>query len=227
MNEPPLFYSEPHLKEVFEQIEEYKSSEMDLDNFFAFQNLVHSLSNNEEDYKLFYHNYNGQHLRHDKVHNIYGYNMTRAAAEAFEELVPDKRILLFSRSSYIGMHRYGGIWTGDNLSWWSHLKLNVQMMPSLNMCGFLYTGADLGGFGGNTTSDLLLRWLAFGIFTPLMRNHASMGTRDQEAYRFDTPEAFSRIIGLRYGLMPYLYSEYMKAALHNEMYMMPLAFAYT
>lgn len=44
----------------------------------------------------------------------------------------------------IGMHRYGGIWTGDNKSWWSHILLNLKMMPSLNMCGFLYTGADLG-----------------------------------------------------------------------------------
>lgn len=42
----------------------------------------------------------------------------------------------------IGMHRYGGIWTGDNKSWWSHILLNLKMMPSLNMCGFLYTGAD-------------------------------------------------------------------------------------
>ena len=109
-------------------------------------------------------------MRHDQVHNIYGYNMTRAATEAFEEMEPNKRILMFSRSSYIGMHRYGGIWTGDNHSWWSHLKMNVKMMPSLNMCGFLYSGADIGGFGGNASHDLMLRWLAFGIFTPLMRN---------------------------------------------------------
>ena len=52
----------------------------------------------------------------------------------------------------IGMHRYGGIWTGDNKSWWSHILLNLKMMPSLNMCGFLYTGADLGGFGGKRIS---------------------------------------------------------------------------
>ena len=51
------------------------------------------------------------------------------------------------------------------------------------MCGFLYTGADLGGFGSDTTEDLVLRWLALGIFTPLMRNHAALGTRVQEAYQ--------------------------------------------
>ena len=96
-------------------------------------------------------------IRHDKVHNLFGFNMTRAAGEAFERIDPDRRFLMFSRSSYVGMHRYGGIWTGDNRSWWSHILLNLKMMPSLNMCGFLYTGADLGGFGSDTTRDLLLR----------------------------------------------------------------------
>ena len=46
-------------------------------------------------------------MRHDKVHNLFGYNMTRAAGEAFERLEPDKRILMYSRSACIGMHRYG------------------------------------------------------------------------------------------------------------------------
>ncbi|KAI4445040.1 hypothetical protein C823_007928 [Eubacterium plexicaudatum ASF492] len=63
----------------------------------------------------------GVRIRHESGTIIcYGYNMTKAAAEAFDRIAPDKRTLLFSRSSYIGMHRYGGIWTGDNASWWSH-----------------------------------------------------------------------------------------------------------
>ena len=152
--------------------------------------------------------------------------MTKAAGEAFERLEPDKRILMFSRSSYIGMHRYGGIWQGDNKSWWFHLLLNIKMMPSLNMCGFLYTGADLGGFGADTTEELLMRWLEFGIFTPLMRNHSAAGTREQEVYRFGNTAGFRYVIGLRYRLIPYLYSEYMKAALRGEMMFRPLAFDY-
>ena len=187
---------------------------------------LQALANNHEDYKRFYHNVNGEQVRHDKVHNLFGYNMTRSAGEAFERISPDKRILMFSRSSYIGMHRYGGIWTGDNCSWWSHILLNLKMMPSLNMCGFLYTGADLGGFGANTTRDLLLRWLALGVFTPLMRNHAALGTREQEPYQFEHIEDFRNVIGVRYRLVPYLYSEYMKSSLNDDMYFIPLAFVY-
>ena len=100
------------------------------------------------------------------------------------------------------------------------------MMPSLNMCGFLYTGADLGGFGADTTRDLLLRWLALGVFTPLMRNHAALGTREQECYQFENIADFRHIIEVRYRLIPYLYSEYMKAALDDDLYFKPLAFTY-
>jgi len=152
--------------------------------------------------------------------------MTRAASEAFERLVPDKRILVFSRSSYIGMHRYGGIWMGDNCSWWSHILLALHELAGLNMCGFLYTGPDCGGFTRNATRDLLLRWLALSVYTPLMRNHACQGTREQEFYQFEKPEDFRSVIGVRYRLFPYLYSEYMKAVLNDGMMFKPLSFVY-
>ena len=226
MNEPAIFYTQDHLDEVFEQIEDYKGKNLDIKSFFAFKDLVGSIDNYPEDYKRFYHEYKGKRIRHDKVHNIFGYNMTRAAGEAFERISPDKRILMFSRSSYIGAHRYGGIWHGDNHSWWSHLLLNIQQMPAVNMCGFLYTGADIGGFGSDTTEDLVLRWTEFGIFTPLFRNHCALGMRHQELYRFENVDAFRNIINLRYALIPYLYSEFMKAALGNKMLFKPLCFEY-
>ena len=226
MNEPAIFYSEDNLAETFQELNKLQGENLDIDKFFYMKDLVLGLANSAKDYASFYHEYKGQRIRHDKVHNLYGYYMTRAAGEAFEQIEPDKRILMFSRASYIGMHRYGGIWTGDNMSWWSHLLLNIRMMPSLNMCGFMYTGADLGGFGAHITEDLLLRWLAFGIFTPLMRNHSAMGTRRQEAYQFEDKQAFADIIGIRYGILPYIYSEYMKASLRDEMMFRPLSFDY-
>ncbi len=226
MNEPSIFYAEDRLSDVLEEIAGMREGgqNLDLPAFSHFKDLVESLSANADDYKKFYHCVDGKMIRHDKVHNLYGYNMTRAAGEAFERLVPDKRILMFSRASCIGMHRYGGIWQGDNKSYWAHILLNLKMLPSLNMCGFLYTGADIGGFGSDTTEDLVMRWYALGIFTPLMRNHSEMGTRRQEVYRFRDQEGFKEIIGLRYKLLPYLYSEYMKAVLDHKMMFRPLAF---
>ena len=226
MNEPALFHTPEGLKRAKEAAREFIREEDEKCSAWGLSNVLGGLANNPEDYKNFYHNINGQQIRHDKVHNLYGYHMTRAAGEAFERIDPDKRFLMFSRSSYIGMHRYGGIWTGDNKSWWSHLLLNIKMMPSLNMCGFLYSGADIGGFGDNVSRDLLLRWLAFGVFTPLMRNHSAAGTREQEFYQFEGTEDFRHIIGVRYRLIPYLYSEFMKATLKDDLYFKPLAFEY-
>lgn len=227
MNEPSIFFAQDRMDETFDKIAELKDKNLDLDTFQQFTGLVGSLANNTDDFKKFYHNVDGKMVRHDKVHNLFGYNMTRAAGEAFERLSPEKRILMFSRSSYIGMHRYGGIWTGDNKSWWNHLLLNLRMMPSLNMVGILYTGADIGGFGADTTEDLVMRWTQLAMFSPLMRNHSAMGTREQEVYRFDHPEEFRKIINIRYGLLAYIYSEYMKSALNSEMYFKPLSFVYT
>lgn len=224
MNEPAIFYSKEGMEELKEALREY--AEMDTVPLWKIRAQVEGMANSHEDYQRFYHNVNGEKIRHDKVHNLFGYHMTRAAGEAFERIAPERRILMFSRSSYVGMHRYGGIWTGDNKSWWSHILLNLKMMPSLNMCGFLYTGADIGGFGADTTRDLVLRWLALGVFTPLMRNHSAIGTREQECYQFENTEDFRSIIETRYRLIPYLYSEYMKAALNDDLYFKPLAFVY-
>ena len=225
MNEPAIFYTPEGLERAKKLIEEFINNPEET-SAFDVQWKLGELANNPEDYKSFYHNVNGKKICHADIHNLFGYNMTRAAGEAFERIKPDERVLMFSRSSYVGMHRYGGIWMGDNLSWWSHLLMNLKMLPSLNMIGILYTGADIGGFGSDTSRDLVLRWLALGVFTPLMRNHSAKGTREQEFYQFEDAFDFESVISVRYRLIPYIYSEYMKAALDDEMMFKPLAFVY-
>lgn len=227
MNEPAIFYSQNSVNKALELIKEYaKEDTLTLQGFEELKGYFGSRQNCEEDYSAFYHNTPQGRYCHKDVHNLYGYNMTRSAAEGLEKTAPDKRFLLFSRASYIGMHRYSGIWTGDNFSWWSHILAELKVLPGLNMCGFLYVGADLGGFGCECSRDLLLRWLSLGIFTPLMRNHAACGTREQECYQFENPVDFKHIIDLRYRLIPYIYSEYMKAALKGDMMFKPLAFEF-
>ncbi len=226
MNEPAIFYSDKGLESAFENIVKYKDVELDANSFFDARDVFSKLSNSQLDYDSMYHNINGTKVRHNDVHNMYGYFMTKATGEGFTRNNPDKRILLFSRASYIGMHRYGGIWTGDNHSWWSHILQCIKQLPSLNMCGFLYSGSDIGGFNGNCTYDLLLRWLALGVFTPLMRDHSACGTRDQECFAFSKTDDFKNIVSFRYRLLPYIYSEFMKSALRNDMYIRPLCFDY-
>lgn len=224
MNEPAIFYTEDRLADTCAEIEKLTAGNMGIDEYFAFTGMVAGLNGNIGDYDKFYHNVNSQMVKHSEVHNLYGMNMTRSANEALREICPDKRTLFFSRSSYVGAHRYGGIWQGDNKSWWSHILQSMQQLPALNMAGFLFTGSDTGGFGCDTTEDLMLRWLQYSLFTPLFRNHSADGTREQELYRFSNADAAGNMIRIRYSLVPYLYSEFLKAALQDEMMFRPLAF---
>ena len=229
MNEPSLFYSPERLRAFLNDMAALREKDnIEQEEFFPrVVGGAMGLMNSPADYASFYHEADGRKVCHDQVHNLYGGSMTRAAGEAFADLRPGQRTLLYSRSSFIGSHRYGGIWLGDNNSSWAQLLANIQMMPSVQMCGFLYSGADLCGFSCDTTPDLALRWLEFGLLTPLMRNHSAVGTRMQEYYRFpEVLPAVRNMIRLRYALLPYLYSEFMKAALENTSYFRPLAFDY-
>lgn len=48
-----------------------------------------------------------------------------------------------------------------------------------------FVGTDVGGFGSDTTSELLCRWVQVGCFSPFFRNHSAMGTRRQEPWKFN------------------------------------------
>ena len=226
MNEPAIFYSEEGLAAAYAKADELRGKNIGVYDYFDLKDAFSGMSNSMADYTRFYHDVDGQKIRHDKVHNLYGAMMTKAGAQGMQSFKPEKRHLLFSRASFIGAHRDGGVWQGDNFSWWSHILLNLRELAGMNMCGFLYTGADLGGFGQNTTEDLLQRWLQLGVFTPIMRNHSALGTREQEIYRFRNWEQMRDTLTVRYALIPYLYSELVKAAMKDDMLFRPLAFDY-
>ena len=226
MNEPAIFFSKSGLDKALEKAAEMRGKNPDLPQYFALKDAFENLSNRPEDYASIYHEIGGRPVNHLRVHNLYGASMTRAAGEFFEREFGKEQILLFSRASIIGAHRYGGIWFGDNHSWWQHILLCLKMLPSANMCGFLYCGADLGGFNGDATPDLLLRFLALGVFTPLMRDHSALGTRDQECFRFDNTDDFRDVIEVRYRLIPWLYKTFRRAAEEGDMMFRPLSFDY-
>lgn len=226
MNEPAIFYSVKGLNKAIDKISSMKGQNLDISKFFELKDTALGIQNSAEDYASIFHMVEGEKVCHNRVHNIYGSNMTRAAGEFFEKEFGESKVLMFSRASYIGAHRSSGIWFGDNHSWWSHILLNLKMLPSANMCGFLYCGADLGGFNENASRDLVLRFLALGVFTPLMRNHSALGTRNQECYSFGDTKDFKDVVEVRYRLIPYLYDVFKKASEENDMIFRPLSFDY-
>ncbi len=225
MNEPSIFACESG----FQRVAELAADAAEEYSFLKFAGVAGAnqlLYDPERDGGNFCHRIGDALVPNTRVHNLYGAMMTEATNEGFREYDPNTRFLLFSRSSFIGSHRQTGVWLGDNHSWWSHLLQNLKWLPAMNLCGYLFTGADIGGFNGNTCDELMLRWLQLGIFTPLMRNHSAWGSRKQELFRFRYRETMAKMVNIRYALIPYLYSEFMKAALRDEALYRPLAFDY-
>lgn len=229
MNEPAIFFTPKGINEVKKEFERIKNKEDIGFEIFSIKDKFNSLPNNIDDYKSFYHTLqDGRKINHNDVHNLYGYKMAESTAMGLKKLLPNKRYFLLSRSSYIGLHRFAFIWMGDNQSWWEHILVNIRMLQSLNICGFFYTGADIGGFGGNCGYDLLIRWMQLGIFSPLFRNHSAIGTRDQEPWAFDdeTKKILRNIIRVRYALIPYIYSEYIRSIIELKPLILPLCFEF-
>ncbi|MDE6182737.1 MAG: glycoside hydrolase family 31 protein, partial [Eubacteriales bacterium] len=150
-------------------------------------------------------------IEHKEFHNRYGMEMSRASKEAQDELNNNqKRGFSMTRATYAGGQRYSSIWTGDNMSLWSQLRMSICMNANLGISGFSFVGNDVSGFGLDSTEELFIRWSQVGTFLPILRNHSNMYTRRQEPWTFgERAEKIAKAsIELRYELMPYLYDMY-------------------
>ena len=145
-------------------------------------------------------------VTHAEAHNFYGHNMSKATYEGLKALT-GKRPFVITRACYAGTQKYSTVWTGDNQSLWAHLQMAIPQLCNLGLSGIAFAGTDVGGFGCNTTPELLTRWTQVGAFSPLFRNHSSLGTLRQEPYVFGDPymSICREYIALRYSLLPYFY----------------------
>ena len=171
------------------------------------------------------HAFEGEGGTHAEAHNVYGMQMQRATYEGLRAVAPDKRPFTITRAAYAGAQRFGTGWTGDNSSTWDHLRLAAQTCLSLGVSGMPFVGADVGGFVGTPSGELVARWTQLGALTPLFRNHSAVDTPRQEPWLFgDEVERVCRqAIELRYRLLPALYTALWQAATDGTPILRPLA----
>ena len=145
---------------------------------------------------------------HREIHNVYGMENSRATYEGLLNILPDQRPFVLTRATYAGGQRYAATWTGDDSSTWNHLRLTTPMLLNLGLSGFGLSGADVGGFIGTPSPELLTKWTELGTFQPIDRNHSEKGTGHREPW-VHGPEQEAirrRFIEERYKLLPYLYA---------------------
>ncbi len=143
---------------------------------------------------------------HKEMHNVYGHNMSKAAYEGLKKLT-GKRPFVITRACYSGSQKYTTVWTGDNQSLWTHLRMAIPQQCNLGLSGMAFIGTDIGGFGADTTPELIARWVEVGCFSPLFRNHCAKGCMNQEPWLFgdEILAIYRKYVELRYELLPYFY----------------------
>ncbi|KAG7470359.1 lysosomal alpha-glucosidase [Solea senegalensis] len=120
---------------------------------------------------------------HYNLHNMYGLTEAYATNRALAK-VRGKRPFVLSRSSYSGIGRFSGVWTGDVRSDWEQLRFSIPAVLQFSLFGVPLVGADICGFEGNTTEELCVRWMQLGAFYPFMRDHNDNFNAPQEPYVF-------------------------------------------
>ena len=104
--------------------------------------------------------------------------------------------------------------------------MSIPMAMGMGVSGQPFIGADIPGFSANPTPELAVRWMQYGAMTPFCRCHNEAGERDQYPWSFGPGvEKRSRAaLELRYRLLPYIYSTFMRASETGEPVQRPLVY---
>lgn len=145
---------------------------------------------------------------HREAHNVYGLLEAEAGYESIRQYRPDQRPFIVSRSGWAGLQRYAWTWTGDTISTWDALRQTIATVIGLGLSGIPYSGPDIGGFQGNPSAELYLRWFQMATFLTFYRTHSSTSVVPRAPWTYPEPylSILRRFLHLRYQLMPYLYT---------------------
>jgi alpha-glucosidase len=164
-----------------------------------------------------------------EVRNAYGMQMARATQAGTKKILQNKRPFILTRAAYAGTQRYSAIWTGDNSASDEHMLFGQRLVNSLGLGGFSFTGVDIGGFMGNPSPELMVRWNSLGVYTPMFRNHAAQGMDMREPWEWgqENENIIRKDIELRYKLLPYIYSGFYESCQTGMPLSRTLAIDYT
>lgn len=121
-----------------------------------------------------------------------------------------RRPLILSRYAGIGSHRYPLGFSGDTAMNWSVLNFQPYFTANAANCGYTWWSHDIGGHHlGEHDDELYIRWIQFGVFSPIMRLHSTNWSflgKEPWNYSWEAQTLSTEFLRLRHRLIPYIYA---------------------
>lgn len=121
-----------------------------------------------------------------------------------------RRPLLLSRYAGIGSHRYPLGFSGDTAMNWKVLRFQPYFTATAANCGYTWWSHDIGGHHfGEHSDELYIRWVQFGVFSPILRLHSTQNDlfgKEPWNYSWTAEHLVTEALRLRHSLIPYIYT---------------------
>lgn len=133
----------------------------------------------------------------------------------YKDIQRDKRRgLILSRYAGVGSHRYPLGFSGDTIITWDSLNFQPYFTATASNIGYSWWSHDIGGHMNGTRDDeLFVRWVQFGVFSPIMRLHSTCNDfsgKEPWNYNDIANTIIKKYLRLRQRLIPYLYTMNLK-----------------
>lgn len=119
------------------------------------------------------------------------------------------RPFIFHRWGGLGNHRYQIGFSGDSYATFPSLGFQPYFTATASNVGYGYWSHDIGGHQqpGANNPELYLRWIQYGVFSPILRTHATNASNiERRIWKYDNFSSMRKAVELRYAIMPYIYT---------------------
>ncbi|MBN9620788.1 MAG: glycoside hydrolase, partial [Actinobacteria bacterium] len=124
--------------------------------------------------------------------------------------------MLLSRYAGPGSHRYAVGFSGDTVISWASLRFQPEFTATAANIGYGWWSHDVGGHADGVRDDeLAVRWVQYGVFSPICRLHSANNPfirKEPWAYAPEPAAAMVAALRLRHRLVPYLHTMNRRAA---------------
>ena len=139
------------------------------------------------------------------------------------------RPLTLSRFAGFGSHRYPLGFSGDTAIQWSVLDFQPYFTATAANAGYSWWSHDIGGHNfGKLSDELYLRWVQFGVFSPIMRFHsANVARKSKEPWKFgsEAEKITKKFLRFRHRMIPYTYTMNRLTEKEGRPLLMPMYYA--